>query len=321
MPFSKDDLNINPEAVSTKVQKFIRDSLSDFYGRRGIVIGLSGGLDSAVSAALAVRAIGPEKVIGVLLPEADSNPVSREYGKSVAEDLGIECMEIDLTSVLKEFGVYSKRETVVEKLLPDVAKPYRFRLVLPQDLLNRDRLNVYYLEVLPEGGDVIRKRLPIKDYLEIMAANDIKQRVRMTTLYYQAEKRHYIVCGTTNRSETMQGFFVKYGDGGVDIEPIAHLYKYQVYQLGKYLQVPQQILSRTPSPDTYSFEVSDEDFYFCLPYDVVDTILYAIENNIGKEEAAQALGLQRDQIKRAWADLAHKIEITRHLRIMPPSME
>jgi len=321
MAFSKDDLNIEVETVASEAEKFIRGMLSDFYGRRGIIIGLSGGLDSAVSAALAVRAVGAGKVTGVLLPESDSNPVSKEYGKMVADNLGIECLEIDITPVLEEFGVYRKREAVIEKLLPDITRPYKFRLVLPQDLLNRDRLNVYYLEVLPEGGDVIRKRLPIKDYLEIMAANDIKQRVRMTNLYYQAEKRHYIVCGTTNRSETMQGFFVKYGDGGVDIEPIAHLYKYQVYQLGDYLGVPEKILSRTPSPDTYSFEVSDEDFYFCLPYDVVDTILYAIENNIAKEEAALALGLQRDQIERAWTDLAHKIEITRHLRMMPPSME
>jgi NAD+ synthase len=210
---------------------------------------------------------------------------------------------------------------VVEKLIPDVARPYKFRLVLPQDLLDRDRLNVYYLEVLPEGGEVIRKRLPIKDYLQIMAANDIKQRVRMTTLYYEAERRHYIVCGTTNKSETVQGFFVKYGDGGVDIEPIAHLYKLQVYQLGRYLGVPGEILSRTPSPDTYSFEVSDEDFYFCLPYHVADTILYAIEKDIPKEEIAASLGLEQDQVERAWADLAHKIELTRHLRIMPPAIE
>lgn len=321
MAFSKEELNINPEVVSGQIENFIRETLRDFYGRKGIVIGLSGGLDSAVSAALCVRAVGPNRVLGVLLPEKDSNPVSAEFGKMVADSLNIECLEINITSVLEELGVYEKREMVIEKLIPDISKPYKFRLVLPQDLLNRDRLNVYYLEVLPEGGDVIRKRLSHSDYLQIMAANDIKQRIRMTQLYYQAEKRHYIVCGTTNKSETTQGFFVKYGDGGVDIEPIAHLYKYQVYQMGEFLEVPQQVLSRTPSPDTYSYEVSDKDFYFCLPYDLVDTILYAMENNIPKKELANALELEYEQIERAWSDLAHKIDITEHLRIMPPSME
>lgn len=313
-------MNIDPEAVSAEVTGFIRDSVKDFYGRRGIVIGLSGGLDSAVCAALAVRAVGKERVFGVLLPEKDSNPVSREYGRKAADSLGIECIEVELTGILEEFGVYAKRSAVIERLLPDISKPYKFRIVLPQDLLARDRLNVYYLEALPEGGELIRKRLSGRDYLELMAANDIKQRTRMAQLYYEAEKRHYIVCGTTNRSELMQGFFVKYGDGGVDIEPIAHLYKYQVFQLGRYLGVPEEILSRTPSPDTYSFEVSDEEFYFCVPYDVVDTVLYAIENGISKDEAASALGLETEQVERVWSELTRKIELTEHLRMMPPGM-
>ena len=155
----------------------------------------------------------------------------------------------------------------------------------------------------------------------MMAANDIKQRLRMTQLYYEAEKRHYIVCGTTNLSETIQGFFVKFGDGGVDIEPIAYLYKKQVFDLGRYLGTPKEVLERTPSPDTYSFPVSDKDFYFCMPYDVLDYIIYGVENNVPQKEVADVLGLKPEQVERAWNDVVRKREATRHLRELPPAPE
>jgi NAD+ synthase len=165
---------------------------------------------------------------------------------------------------------------------------------------------------------VVSARLSHGDFLAMMAANDIKQRTRMTVLYYEAERRNYIVCGTTNRAETAQGFFVKFGDGGVDIEPLTPLYKNQVYELGRYLGVPAEIIARTPSPDTYSFEVSDKDFYFCLPYDTVDMILYAQEHSISKEETAEVLGLEMEKLERAWKDLQRKQEATKHLRDVPP---
>jgi NAD+ synthase len=321
MAFSKNVLDIDPAKATDKIVDMIRTSVTDFFNRKGIVIGLSGGLDSAVSAALSVRALGPDKVFGLLLPENDSNPVSREYGAKQAEKLGIEYKEVNISPYLEAFGVYEKRDAVVRKLFPGVPEPFRFRLVLPQNLLDADRINAYSIELLLEDGTVKKKRLPLKDYLELMAANDIKQRTRMIQLYYEAERRHYIVCGTTNMSEAMQGFFVKFGDGGVDIEPIANLYKKQVYDLGRYLGVIDEILERAPSPDTYSYVVSDEDFYFCMPYDVLDYILYGVVNDVPKEEVAAALGLSVEQIGRAWKDLARKLEATRHLREMPPATE
>jgi len=321
MEFSKDILKIDAEAVSNKLVDFIRDRLKNFFHRRGIVIGLSGGIDSAVAAALSVRAVGPKRVFGVLLPEKDSSPKSKNLGKLMAESLGIEYTETDITPMLEVFGVYSKREAIVKKYFPDLGDDYTFRLSLPQDLLERDRLNVYYLEVKRDGGEVMKVRLSHEDYLEMMAANDIKQRTRMIQLYYEAERRYYIVCGTTNRSEAVQGFFVKYGDGGVDIEPLSILYKDQVYQLGRHLGVPEEILSRMPSPDTYSFEVSDKDFYFCLPYDQVDLILYALEHGIDKNKVAEALGLEIEQLERAWNDYERKFKATEHLRQMPPVPE
>ncbi len=316
----KDALKIDPKEESEKIQNLIHDTLKNLYGKKGAVIGLSGGLDSAVSAALAVRAIGPKRVTGILLPEKDSSPRSREYGLKLADSLGIDCHEVNIAGILEKFGVYRKQEAVVEKVFPDIEKPYKFRLILPQNLLEKKRLNVYSLEVLLGDGTTRKERLSHDDYLEFMAANDIKQRVRMVQLYYEAEKRHYIVCGTTNKSETMQGFFVKYGDGGVDIEPLAHLYKVQVFELGEYLGIPDEILSRTPSPDTYSYEVSDKDFFFCLSYDVADAILYAMEHNIPSEEVAAELNLTTNQVERARTDLARKQKSARHSRIMPPSI-
>lgn len=318
MALHPDVMKIDAEKVSAQIEAFLRDQVKGYFRRRGIVIGLSGGIDSAVAGALSVRALGAGRVFGVLLPERDSSPKSREFGRKSVESLGIEYKEVEITPMLESFGVYEKRDAIVKKYFPDLGGDYTFRLTLPQDLLDRDRINAYALEVRKEDGSVVNARLSHGDYLEMMAANDIKQRTRMTVLYHEAERRNYVVCGTTNFAETAQGFFVKFGDGGVDIEPLTPLYKNQVYQLGRYLGVPEEILARTPSPDTYSFEVSDKDFYFCLPYDSVDMILYAQEHSISKEETARALGLEMQQLERAWKDLERKREATRHLRSLPP---
>jgi len=319
MPTIKEALTIDSARVSEKLEAFIRTSVNDLYKKKGIMIGLSGGIDSSVAAALSVRAIGTDRVHGLLLPEKDSNPVSRDYGRMMAESLGIGYHEVEVTHIVEQFGVYEKRDNIVRKIFPDISGEYKFRLVLPQDLLEKERLNIYRLEVQQQDGTISSERLSFRDYLELMAANDIKQRVRMTQLYYEAERRNYIVCGTTNKSEMVQGFFVKYGDGGVDIEPLAPLYKVQVFQLAEYLDIPKEIIARTPSPDTYSLEVSDKDFYFCLSYDMLDILLYGMEHNTAKAEVAREIHLDVEQVERVWKDFERKRESTEHLRTLPLS--
>jgi len=191
---------------------------------------------------------------------------------------------------------------------------------LPADLLSRDAYNFFTLTVDDNSGNVKSARLD-KDALKgIVAATDTKQRTRMMHLYYYAELKNYLVCGTTNKSEVVQGFFVKYGDGGVDIEPLAHLYKIQVYQLSEYLGVIKEIIDRAPSPDTFSFQVSDEEFYFRIPYDKLDLLLYAWENNVVLSEVCEAMDLKEEQVKRAFRDFASKYNATKHLRQLPPML-
>lgn len=321
MEFGPDVLKFDPEDLTRQLVDFIKDQVQNVFHRKGIIIGLSGGIDSAVTAALSVRALGKDRVFGVLLPESDSNPVSREYGRMCAESLGIQYNEVDITRILDTFGVYDKRNSVVKSYFPEYNGDLKFRLTLPQDLLDRDRISTYHLEVEKADGSIESKRLAHKDYLKMMAANDIKQRVRMTQLYYEAEKRYYIVCGTTNLAETIQGFFVKFGDGGVDIEPLTDLYKTQVFTLGKYLGVPKEVQDRTPSPDTYSLPVSDKDFYFCMPYETLDLVMYAMLNGVPVEKTAEVLGMTVEQVKRAWNDLERKKNATQTLRMLPPAPE
>ncbi|MHC4681758.1 MAG: NAD(+) synthase [Planctomycetota bacterium] len=320
MNFHKDILKIHCEGEVERICSFIRDHVRAMK-RNGIVIGLSGGIDSALCAALCVEVLGKDNVFGLILPEKESNPVSAEYARKHAKKLGIETETVDITPTLEAFGTYEKRDKVIKSIFPEYDSGYKSKITLPADLLKRDSLNFFTLKIEDGKGNVKSARLDKKMLNGIVAATDTKQRTRMMHLYYYAEMKNYIVCGTTNRTEVIEGFFVKYGDGGVDIEPISHLYKAQVYQLSEYLGVIQEIIERAPSPDTWSFQVSDEEFYFRIPYATLDLLLYAWEQNIPVEQVCETLDLTEEQVRRATRDFNAKYNATKHLRQLPPTLE
>ena len=321
MVFSKDVFALDPEAETERICCFIRKQVFQDYKRKGAVVGLSGGVDSALIASLCARALGVDRVLGLLLPEKESNPVSEPYAREQAAKLGIRTERVDLMPLLTAMGVYDRKNEVIRHLCPGFDPDRdKTKISLPPNLLERQGLNVFTLTVTKPDGSSRAFRLGAEDFRAIEAAQNMKQRTRMMQLYYHAEKLHYIVCGTTNKTENDQGFFVKFGDGGVDIEPIAHLYKAQVYQLARHLGVTENILNRTPSPDTWSGRVSDEEFYFRMPYHVLDQLLYAWNNDVPNSEIRDALGLTDEQIARAFGDFDAKHKATAHLRTGPASI-
>jgi NAD+ synthase len=319
MNFHKDILKIDCEQETERISRFIREQ-KQAMKREGAVVGLSGGVDSAVCAQLCVQALGRESVFGLILPEKESNHISREFALKQAQNMGIETETVDITKILEGFGTYKKRDELIKEIFPEYDSRFKIKITLPPDLLSRDALNFFTLTVDDGRGDTHSVRLTKEMVNGIVAATNTKQRTRMMHLYYCAEKMNYLVCGTTNRSETVQGFFVKFGDGGVDIEPIAHLYKTQVYKLAEHLGVIEEIRERTPGPDTYSFEVSDEEFYFRMPYEKLDLLLYAWENDVAVAEVCGAMDLTEGQVKRAFRDFGAKKRATEHLRMLPPSL-
>lgn len=317
MGISKGILRIDSRAETESICTFIQEQICNFK-REGVVIGISGGIDSAVAAALCVKALGKESVLGLVMPEKESNPVSTEYALKQADQLGIETITVDITQALEGIGTYQKRDEFIRNIFPEYNSRYKSKITLPADLLNKDAFNIFSLWIEDIEGNVKSKRLDAKSLHGIVAATDTKQRIRMVQLYYYAEANNYLVCGTTNRSEEIQGFFVKYGDGGVDIEPLAHLYKTQVYQLADYLGIIQEIIERVPSPDTFSFVQSDEEFYFRMPYDKLDLLLYTWENHASISEVCRTMSLKEEQVKRAFRDFDSKYNATKHLHSMPP---
>jgi NAD+ synthase len=320
MGFYKKILDINPEKECERICGFIKEEVYNHFRREGAVVGVSGGIDSAVTAALSVKALGKDKVLGLLLPEKESNPVSLAFGELLIKKLGIRSEKVDLTQALESLGCYGKRDEIIKRIYPQYDSSHKIKIGLPQDLLERDRINFFSLKVISPKGEEKTFRLSKQALLGIVAATDMKQRSRMLQLYYYAERNNYLVIGTTNYSEYAQGFYVKFGDGGVDLEPIAHLYKTQVYQLAEYLDIPEEIIKRAPSPDTFSAVVSDQEFFFCMPYELFDLLLYSQENKVPVPEVSQVLNLSEEQIKRAFRDFDQKRKAAVHLNQNAPNL-
>jgi NAD+ synthase len=321
MAFNASILKLDPEKETNRIADFIAEMTRKHFRRKGAVVGLSGGIDSALTAELCVKALGKDRVLALILPERESSPVSAEYGLKQAEKLGLETITVDITDTLDSMGVYAKRDEAIRGMFPDFDQSMKFHITLPQDLLDEDRISFHSLVIEDSGGNRRSQRISGKDWLKISASQNVKQRVRMVQLFYYADRFNYIMAGTTNKTEVLQGFFVKYGDGGVDIEPLAHLYKTQVFQLSSHLGVVREIVERPPSPDTYSLPVSDKEFYFRMDYELLDLLLYAHGAHIPMDEIEAASGLKREQVERAFKDFKAKDRATWHMREMPPSLE
>jgi NAD+ synthase len=319
MSFNQNILEIDAKAEIDRIVQTLRDCVVKVMHKRGAVLGVSGGVDSSLTLALCVRAFSSEHVTALLLPDKDSNPASEVLARQVAKHLGIEPILENITPTLEGFGCYSRRDVAIRRVFPEynAAAGYKAKIVLPANILNENTLNVFSLTIITPSGEEKTQRLAASDYLQIEAASNFKQRTRMSMIYYYAERQNYAVIGTANRDELEQGFFVKYGDGGVDIQPIAHLYKTQVYQLAKYLDILEEVLQRIPTTDTYSALQTQEEFFFRLPFATLDLLCYAKEHTIPLAEVSAVLGLTEEQIKRVYDDLDQKERTTQYLR-MPP---
>lgn len=321
-PFSKEIILIEniEDVVNQIVRKMQQDVLVNIK-RLGGVVGISGGIDSSVCLALAVKAFGPGKVLGLILPERDSSPDSEDLALELAGKFGVKAVKEEITDALSGFRCYERRDEAVKRIFPEYdPKTWKMKIGIRQTGLYNNLPPVFSLMVIDEYGHQKDRILPTKEYLQIVAASNFKQRSRMSMLYYHAEALHYAVVGTPNKHEQEQGFFVKYGDGGADIMPIGNLYKTQVYQLAEYLGVPGKIIERTPTTDTYSASQTQEEFFYQLPFRLMDIYWYGFENNYPANEVASVMGETTERVEALFRNFERKRKTTEYLR-MPPVRE
>ena len=317
MSFDRNSILINPKEEVDNIVEAIKYSVHRIFKKKGAVIGVSGGVDSSVVLALTARALGNDKILAVMLPEKESTIDNIAFVEKLLEGVNVECITENLTDALNGLGCYVRRDKAVKEIFPEYDMTYKMKIILPDDILVTNNLNIFYLEIISSDGVAKRKRLPLKQYLQIVAASNFKQRTRMSMLYYLAETRNYAVIGTPNKNEHEQGFFVKYGDSGSDFRPIKHLFKTQIYQLADYLGIPDIIKDRVPTSDTYSANQSQEEFFFRLPFDILDRIWFGWEKGVPSEKIADILKLSIEQINNVITDIKRKISTTEYLRKEP----
>jgi NAD+ synthase len=319
--FSKNVLELDLEAKAKELCGTLEEAVLHKLKRRGVVVAISGGIDSACVAAMSVRALGPKRVFGLMLPEKDSKDESEDYAVKLAKKLGIDYEVVNIAPILEAAGCYRARDAAVKSVFPDFNADCKWKIVMHGDRLNTDALNVYYVVVRTPDGQDHKVRLTPQAYLQIVAATNFKQRTRKMLEYYHADRLIFAATGTPNRLEYDQGFFVKLGDGAADIKPIASLYKTQTYAMARHLGVIEEILGREPTTDTYSLDQSQEDYYFSVHYSKLDLIMWAKNHGVAAAEVSRELGYTVEQIERVYKDIDQKRRSTAYLHAPPVLLE
>jgi NAD+ synthase len=308
-------LQLDEAAEVAFIGERFRDLVTTKVRRRGAVVAVSGGIDSSCCLALAVAALGKDKVVALSLPEKESSQASRQLAARLTSHLGVPLITHDLTAALEGLGSYAARDLAIREVFPEYGPGWKNKIIIAGGI--NTGLNFWKLVVKDPDGVTQEKRLPVKPYLAIVAAQNHKQRLRKTMEFYEADRLNYAVVGTPNRLEYDQGFFVKNGDGSADIKPIAHLYKTQVYALARHMGLPPEITRVTPTTDTYSLPQGQDEFYFALPYAQMDLALWALNHGIGAEELATAIGITAQQAAFVYKDIQQKRVTTAPLHAKP----
>jgi NAD+ synthase len=308
-------LALDPGWESAAIAERLRALVQGDLRRRGVVVALSGGVDSSVCVALAAQAFGPQKVLALLLPERESSPSSLTLGRAVAEQFGVQALVEDITPALEGLGAYRRRDEAIRRVFPSYGEGWKSKIVIAGG--TDGGLNFFKLVVSDPGGQLHEERLTAGPFLELVAAQNFKQRMRKAMEYHHADRLNYAVVGTPNRLEYDQGFFVKNGDGAADVKPIAHLYKTQVYALARHFGLPAEICEGRPTTDTYSLAQGQDEFYFALPYEKMDLALWAFNHHVPAEQLAPLLGLTPERAALVYKDIQHKRATTRALHSKP----
>lgn len=315
MELARTVLDLDLEAEANRIAERVRQALAGTLRKRGLVVAISGGIDSSVSLGLAVRAIGPERVLALILPERDSSDDSAVRARLLARHLGVAVVEQDIAPTLDAIGCYRWRDEAVRRAVPAYGPGWRMKIVIAGGI--EGRVNAFRIVAEGPGGERAEARLGVQDYLQIVAATNFKQRVRKTLEYFHADRLNYAVVGTPNRLEYDQGFFVKNGDGSADVKPIAHLYKSQVYAMARHLGLPARVCEAVPTTDTYSLPQGQDEFYFALPYADMDLALWALNHDVPAAELARALGVDEAVARHVYEDIRAKRRTTRYLHLPP----
>jgi NAD+ synthase len=320
MGLTKAILMLDPAAATARIEETLREQVLRQLKRKGVIVALSGGIDSSVTLSLCVRALGEKRVVALQMPEYESADENIRLAQQVIDQLKVASIVENIGPILEAAGCYRRRDEAIRKQVPEYDAEYKCKVVMA-NVQDHKGFEFFHLIVQSPNGMQKKLRMEAETYLGIVAATNMKQRARKFFEYYHADRLNYAVTGTPNRLEYDQGFFVKNGDGAADVKPIAHLYKTQVYQLAEYLGIPEEIRLRPPTTDTYSLPQSQEEFYFSVPYEQMDLCLYGLNFELPAAEVGRATGLRTDQVSRIYAQIASKRRATRYLHTRPLSIE